>query len=194
MIKASKTKLKVRSRIATILKLATPWQFLRRIWLINLCRLGCELSSHECRHRLAKMTDLRTSAAHPIVHKFMPFTCLQFLHIRGACYYWTISTNDMPSPHDVTRPRYSSSATDDPQSNPDFPPIRIGTDVPLLSIPPGQLLNRNRYDPDKIREASNSSAVRSGAILRTSNALNSQPSTLSPSPSKKVCLRSLSWS
>ena len=99
----------------------------------------------------------------------------------------------MPGPHDVTRPRYQpSSATDDGHSDPDFPPIRIGTDIPLLSIPPGQLLNRNRYQPaEKIREADNSDAARSGATLRTSNALN-KPSTLATSSSKKVGLLSLS--
>lgn len=120
-----------------------------------------------------------------------------FLYIRGAYYYWTISMNNMPNPHDGTHPRYHpSSATDDGHSDPDFPPIRISTDVPLLSIPPGQLLKRNRYrgcaEPgDKIREASNLDAVRSGATLRTSNALN-KPLTLAPSSSKKVGLRSLS--
>ena len=50
-------------------------------------RPGCEHSSHESRHREAKMTGLGTSAAHSVVHKFMLFTCFQvtdgiFVHKR----------------------------------------------------------------------------------------------------------------
>ncbi len=103
----------------------------------------------------------------------------------------------MPSPYNSTRPHYhpsSSSATDDGHSDPDFPPIRIGTDVPLLSIPTGQLLNRSRYQPaENSREASSSDAVKSGATLRTSSVLN-KPSALATSSSKKVGLHCLSSS
>lgn len=93
----------------------------------------------------------------------------------------------MPNQRDNTPPRHASSPTNSEQSDSDFPPIRIGTDVPLLSVPPGTLLNRNRYrcnaECDDLA-GSKSDTTRSSAALRTSDALNK------PSSSKKVDLHS----
>ena len=88
----------------------------------------------------------------------------------------------MSNYRDILRPRPSSATYHEQlEVDPEFPPIRIGNDIPLILVPPGAP-HRNRYRRSA-EEATMESNARNGATLNVSKALN-QP--LSPVSSKKV--------
>ena len=93
------------------------------------------------------------------------------------------SLNKMPSYRETQLCSHCpSSATDyEQEEDPEFPPIRIGNDIPLILVPPGAP-HRNRYRRSA-EEATMESNARNGATLNISKTLN-QP--LSPVSSKKV--------
>ena len=102
--------------------------------------------------------------------------------------------NNSPN-HSPIRSLYSTNSEQD--SDPDFPPIRIGNDPPLILWPMLPPPHPNRYrlnqaSDHKIQEASNSK-VRSGGTLTTSRALNKLSSSASGKTSKKVSLHILPY-
>ena len=108
------------------------------------------------------------------------------------------SLNKMPSYRETQLCSHCpSSATDyEQEEDPEFPPIRIGNDIPLVLIPPNAP-HQNRYchnaeeaaeEKAQELEASNSSTI-SGGPLNISKSLNKP---LTANSSKKVNLRGIS--
>ena len=103
----------------------------------------------------------------------------------------------MSNYRDILRPRPSSATYHEQlEVDPEFPPIRIGNDIPLVLIPPNAP-HQNRYchnaeeaaeEKAQELEASNSSTI-SGGPLNISKSLNKP---LTANSSKKVNLRGIS--
>lgn len=86
----------------------------------------------------------------------------------------------------------TTEMSSDSQDDPEFPPIRIGNDPPMILQPLPPPPHPSRYHPkpapeSKIQKASNQK-IRSGGIFDTSRAFN-KPSSPDPGKTKKVNLQ-----